>query len=65
MEDVMSQKEQCTIDLKERQRDYLRRMVETHNLPDESKAIRILIDFAMHEPAEEERIFTTIRCAGC
>ncbi len=61
----MADKTPRTFELKERQISYIRRMTEKHGLPDESKAIRILIDFALHEPDEEERIFTVMRCSGC
>jgi hypothetical protein len=61
----MIQKTPLTVDLKDRQLEFIRRMIKKHDLPDEGKAIRILVDFAMHESAEEERIFTNIRCSGC
>jgi len=61
----MSERESRTIEFKPRQVDYLRRMVEKHGLPDAGKAVRILIDFALHERDEEERIFTKLRCSGC
>ncbi|MHC5115169.1 MAG: hypothetical protein ACYTGP_12165 [Planctomycetota bacterium] len=54
-----------TIELKQRQLEYLERMVKKHGLPDVSKAVRILVDFALHEADEEERIFTKMRCSGC
>lgn len=54
-----------TFGLKERQLNYIRRMTEKYDLPDEGKTVRILIDFAMHETEEEERIFTVMRCSGC
>ena len=62
---IMSIKEQYTIELNDRQYEYLQRMVKKYDLPDEGKAVRILVDFAMHEPGEEDRLFTDIRCSGC
>ena len=61
----MSQMTPTTIEFKERQLNYIRRMTEKHGIPDESKTMRILVDFAMHETGEEERIFTVLRCSGC
>ena len=45
--------------------EYLERMRAKYDLPDLSKTVRILVDFAMHERDEEERIFTQMRCSGC
>ena len=61
----MSENHPVTVQLKERQRAYLRRMAETHNLPDESKALRVLLDFAIKEEDLEDRIFTEMRCLDC
>jgi len=58
-------KQTHSIDLKQRQVEYLERMVKKHGLPDVGKAVRILIDFALHEADEEVRIFTKFRCSGC
>ena len=60
----MAIKETHEIELNEPQWEYLSRMKEKYALEDESKAIRVLIEFARHEN-EEERIFQTIRCHGC
>ena len=53
------------IELKQRQVEYLERMTKKHGLPDVGKAVRILVDFALHETDEEERIFAKLRCSGC
>ncbi|MBT8486864.1 MAG: hypothetical protein HKO59_12215 [Phycisphaerales bacterium] len=58
-------KEPYTIELNDRQHEYLERMRDKYDLPDVGKAVRVLVDFAMHEPAEEARLFTDIRCSGC
>ena len=57
--------ETYTIELKERQMAFIKEMVEKHNLPDESKAIRCLINFAMQETGHETSIFTELRCLHC
>ncbi len=61
----MAAKTPHTIDLKDRQYEYLERMIAKHDIPDVGKAVRILVDFAMHEREEEDRIFTKMRCSGC
>lgn len=58
-------KQEYTFELNDRQQQFLARMVEKWKLPDEGKAVRILIDFAMHESGEQQRIFEPIRCSGC
>ena len=40
-------------------------MREKHDLPDLSKTLRVIVDFAMHEREDEERIFTKPRCSSC
>jgi Arc/MetJ-type ribon-helix-helix transcriptional regulator len=61
----MSMKNEYTIELNDRQHEFLERMVQAHGLPDVGKAVRCLVDFAMHEPGEQERVFDEIRCSGC
>ena len=53
------------IELNDRQHEYLERMAKKHDLPDLGKAVRVIVDFAMHEPDEESRIFGEMRCSGC
>ena len=57
--------EEYTIELKERQYEWLKKMVEKHTLADESKALRCLINFVMDETDHEESVFTDIRCMDC
>lgn len=56
---------QYTVDLKERQYEFLQQMVEKYNLPDESKALRCLLDYATENPEVQDDIFETVRCLGC
>ena len=53
-----------TVHMTQAQLEYLERMVAAHSLPDVSKAIRILVKFAMAKPEEEAAIFETVRCAS-
>ena len=61
----MATKQEHTVELKERQVQFVDRMVEKYGLPDRGKAIRILIDFAMHETGDQKRIFEDTRCSSC
>lgn len=60
----MSSKE-VPITLKTRQIEFLEQTVAQQNLPDVSKAIRCLIDFAATNPEELDRIFGEVRCLDC
>ncbi len=57
--------EQHTLELTARQFQYLNDMAKKHHLPDASKALRCLVNYAMTETAKEQEIFQTIRCADC
>lgn len=61
----MSETVETVITLKQHQLDYLRRIAETHGLPDESKALRCLVEFAIEESEREHDLFGVIRCRGC
>jgi len=53
------------VELHERQWQYLQKMADRYDIPDVSKAIRILIDFAEENPDQEITIFNEIRCLDC
>ncbi len=53
------------VELKPRQWAYLEEMAEKHGLPDVSKALRCLVNFAVEEPDREGDIFQEIRCSDC
>lgn len=61
----MSEKNTCPIELYDSDVKYLEEMAKKYDLPDVSKAIRCLINFAREEQAEEKRIFEEIRCGHC
>ena len=46
------------------QLEWLKKMVADHGLPDEGKALRCLINYAI-EDGNLEEIFDTIRCRHC
>ena len=53
------------VDLEPEQLHYLERMMARHAIPDLGKAGRVLVNFAMAAPDEEERIFKKTRCRHC
>ncbi len=61
----MSENRQHTLELKPEQFDYLTRMAKKYDLPDESKALRCLINYAIETTGQEKAIFDEIRCTHC
>jgi hypothetical protein len=43
---------------------WLETMAESHGLPDASKALRVVLDYAMQD-GDEDALFNTIRCRHC
>lgn len=44
--------------------EWLQRMAEEYGLMDEGKALRVVLDYVMHE-ADPEAVFSEIRCHHC
>ena len=61
----MALKKDVTIELTDSQVEYLAKMVEKHDLADEGKAIRCLINFARESEDQEDDIFMDVRCLDC
>ena len=61
----MAENVTSTLELKEKQLQYLDEIAKRYNLPDRSKALRCLITFAMEEQDHEASIFSEIRCVTC
>ncbi len=53
------------VDLEPAQLRYLEAMMARYAIPDVSKAVRVLVNFAMAAPDHEERIFKQTRCRHC
>ena len=53
------------VDLEPLQLRYLETMMARYAIPDVGKAVRILVNFAMSAPDEEESIFKKTRCRYC
>ena len=56
---------EVNITLKTRQVEFLEQVTQQQGLADVSKAVRCLIDFAVTNPDELDRIFGEIRCLDC
>ena len=61
----MSDNQSTTVQLKQRQIDYLAEITEKYTLPDTDKSLRCLIDFAIEKRDLEPSIFGEIRCMDC
>jgi hypothetical protein len=53
------------VSLEPAQVKYLEAMMARYAIPDLGKAVRVLVNFAMAVPAEEETIFKKTRCRHC
>ena len=54
-----------TVELDKHMMAFLEEMVQRYQLPDTSKAMRILITYAMDPETERDRIFEDVRCFDC
>ena len=61
----MSDKQSTTVQLKQRQIDYLAQIAAKYDLPDSDKSLRCLIEFAIEKQDLEQAIFGEIRCTDC
>lgn len=57
-------KDERSYELNDDQHEWLEKMAEEHGLPDASKTLRILIDYAIQD-GDADEIFTQIRCRHC
>ena len=53
------------VDLEPAQLRYLETIMARYAIPDLGKAVRVVVNFAMAAPDEEERIFKKTRCRHC
>jgi hypothetical protein len=58
-------KQTVSIELEERQIQFLNEMVNNYALPDVGKAVRCLVDYAQESTGEQSTIFEEIRCLDC
>jgi len=53
------------IDLEAAKVEFLKKMADTHGLPDMGKAIRCLINYARENPDKHADMFGEFRCLDC
>jgi hypothetical protein len=54
-----------TVELEKHQMAFLEEMMQQYDIPDASKALRVLITYAMDPETERDRIFSDVRCFDC
>jgi len=62
---AMKDKAMYTVELEKHMMAFLEDMVQRYELPDASKALRVLITYAMDPETERDRIFADVRCFDC
>lgn len=60
----MKDKVNVSLEIEREQREWLEAMTRKHGLPDESKALRVVLDHA-RTAGDEKVLFETVRCLGC
>ena len=58
-------KETHEIELNRDQLGFLKSSVEKYRIPDQSKAVRILLDYAINNPNIHDAVFGEVRCLRC
>ena len=58
-------KDACQIDLSAEQIAFLRSAQEQYNIPDESKVVRIMVDYLLSNPDIQATVFDESRCLWC
>ena len=53
------------VELDRHQMAFLEEMVQQYQIPDTSKALRILITYAIDSPDDLDSIFQDVRCLDC
>jgi len=58
-------KDAYQIDLSAEQIAFLRSTQEQYNIPDESKVVRIMVDYLLSNPDIQATVFDETRCLWC
>ena len=58
-------KTEQTYELNEDVIEWLKDMADEYDLPDESKALRIVVDYVMNGDVDLDEVFEEIRCNHC
>ena len=62
---AVKDKAMFTVELEKHHMAFIEEMAQQYQIPDASKALRILITYAMDNEAERNRIFQDVRCLDC
>ncbi len=62
---AMKDKATFTVELDKHMMAFMEDMAQQYEIPDASKALRVLITYAMDPETERDRIFADIRCFDC
>jgi hypothetical protein len=62
---VVKDKQSYSIELEPEKTQFLEEVARRHGLPDISKAVRCLINYARENPEQQQAIFAEIRCMDC
>ena len=61
----MSEKKNISFEIYSNSEEMLEQIVEKYDLPDQSKALRCLLDYAEEKESEWDDMFAAIRCNRC
>ena len=61
----MKDKQPYSIEMEPEKSQFLEEMARQHGLPDISKAVRCLINYARENPDKQADIFEDVRCIDC
>ena len=62
---MSKEKKEVTFEIYPDMINLLEKIVDDYNLPDKSKAIRILLDYIDEKDSEWDEVFATTRCNRC
>jgi hypothetical protein len=62
---AMKDKAMYSVELDKHMMAFLEDMVRQYDLPDTSKALRVLITYALDPETDRDRIFSDVRCFDC
>ena len=62
---MSKEKKEVTFEIYPDMDKLLDKIVDDYNLPDKSKAIRILLDYVDEKDSEWDDMFATTRCSRC
>ena len=62
---MAGEKESYQINLNPNQMTFVRNAKEKYNIPDDSKVLRIVMDYLMTNPGLHDAVFGEVRCLRC